>query len=277
MRKLWWLLAIALVVGCSWWSKPAVKPVVPAAPTPIVTPDLQPGSTELLARMRDLWVQMTTAKDQFAGAFGKLVEMAAKHDADVLAQKQAVTNALKQYDALAAQYLACQKESNQLIADLQAKIDALSAEAASARKAEIVVNIIAMAFIIALILVLWLYPIPWPGLTWLKMPAIFVLAGMGIALLAGMIFAAYARTFIWIGVSALILGVIGLVAYAILSGKYKDWLQKLGLGIQASPSAISIASKLQGSTPGLGDLLDEVGAKVPLPGSGSTPVDSSKG
>lgn len=261
---------IVAMVGCSWWGHAAVKPVVPAPPTPKVGPDLQPGSADLLARMKDLLAKMEASKDRFAAEMQKLVDLAAKNNADVIAQKQAVAEALKQYDALAAEFVACQEQQNKLNADLQAKLDALQGEAASARKYEVVLEIAGMAFCLILMGALVFAPLPAliQGIKW------YLFSGLAGALVIGVIakiLEALARPIIIGSILLVVLGAVALVVWLIHSGTLKVWLQKMGLGVKASPDAVNIATTVQSSgTVGLGAVLDEVGAKVPLKPTAST-------
>lgn len=100
-----------------------------------------------------------------------------------------------------------------------------------------------------------------PALSKLKAPAALLFGGI-----AGLYTLWIVATMIPWWAYALMALLIALVVYVYYRGeKFKDWLQKMGKAVKASPEAVTIAAetKLQG-TKGLGAVLDEVDARVEL-------------
>jgi hypothetical protein len=243
------IISVVAVTGCGWW-----KSSVTSAPTPVVAPDLQPTADELAKQATALRTKLDAAKSNLAASAKTLEELAAKNKVDVTAQRKAVDAALAQ----------CATNSA-AVADLQTKLDALSAESASAKKYETVLQISGMVFCLILMAAVMFAPLPAliQGIKW------YLFAGLTGALVIGVIatiLQRFAKGIIIGSIVAVVLGAVGLIAWIILSGKYKSWLQKVGIAVAASPAAVSIATATQASgTPGLGAVLDEVGAKVTLP------------
>lgn len=225
------VIAVALIVGCN-----------PTTTAPLVEPDLQPKADALAEGLGGLYPKVAAA---LKAETKVLADLAAEHRIDVSEQRRRVDEALAKYEALGA------------------RLDALSKEAASARKYEIVLRVAGMTFALALIAVLIFYPTP-SWLTRFKSPLIFGLIGSLVVGAGGWIFERYARALIWGSVGMVAVGIAALVGYAILSGKYKDWLGKITTAISKSTEAKEIAGQVKAAgTEGLtAEVLDENDSRV---------------
>jgi uncharacterized membrane protein len=261
MKVLACTLIVLFAVGCS---KPDVKPIVQPPPTPTVTPDLKPTADALVAQSTDLRGKLEAAKNTLATEAKKLEVLAVKNQADVTAQRQAVDAALAQYSKIAADYLACQQEQNATISQLQKQLESLSGEAASAKKYQTVLQVSGMVFFVVLLGVVLFAPLP----AFVSPFKWFIVVGLAVAALVtflGIILSAYAKQLVILSLVGLGLGIVAVVLWAILSGKFKLWTQQIGMAVKMSPDAVPIATQVQGyGTNGLGAVLDEVGAKVDL-------------
>lgn len=213
-----------------------------ATTAPVVAPNLQPKADALSEGLSELYPKVAR---NLKAETKVLVDIAAEHKIDVSEQRRRVDEALSKYEALGS------------------RLESLSAEAASARKYEIVLRISGMAFALALIAVLIFYPTP-PWLSRFKSPIIFGLIGSIVVGAGGWIFERYARALIWGSIGMIVIGIVALIGYAILSGKYKGWLKTVTGAVKGSTDSIGIAAtvKAVGTRGMTAEVLDAAGTRV---------------
>lgn len=250
------LIGLYLASGCN--ERPVV---IKVPPVPTVEPDLEPGAREIESRSAELAAELRAeaVRAELKTAAETLKELAETHHVDVTEQRRQVDAALGMFEDLRTDYIALSRRE----AQQAGRIAALEEDAKTKAWLSKVVTLGGMLCLVVLLVVTWFGPVA----KWLKPWLLTGIVGAGLAGAVGYFAQVYAAWVLWGAVVIGGLTFIGGVLYVIFNEKARDkllgWVKAMGKTIYDHPDSarLAAATKAQ-ATPGLSEVLDDVGCRV---------------